>query len=81
MVLCSHCGKEVTVAETNFCPNCGKSLTEQVASPLPPAGYNPYKNPTTAALIAIIFSPGKYIERVKKTTAGIQLENSLSKKD
>lgn len=49
MVFCSHCGKEVASTGTNFCPNCGQSLTGQVTP-----NYNPYKNPTTAALIAII---------------------------
>ena len=39
----------------NFCPNCGKSAADTtVTQTTVPVGYNPYKNPTTAALIAII---------------------------
>lgn len=54
MPFCKHCGKEVADTDTKFCPKCGKSLDDQPAAPTVPVGYNPYKNPSTAALIAII---------------------------
>lgn len=54
MVFCKHCGKEVMDADTKFCPKCGKPPADQPTTPTVAVGYNPYKNPGTAALIAII---------------------------
>lgn len=51
MPFCSSCGAEISPG-SSFCPRCGKAAGFSNNSPAPP--YNPYKNPTTAALIAII---------------------------
>ena len=54
MAFCSHCGAEIS-PEDSSCPKCSKvtgpaTTTTTTTTP----SYNPYKNPTTAALIAII---------------------------
>jgi predicted RNA-binding Zn-ribbon protein involved in translation (DUF1610 family) len=54
MVFCKSCGAEIAdVINTKYCPKCGYLLAGQNSATMA-AGYNPYKNPTTAALIAII---------------------------
>lgn len=55
MPFCKHCGKELG-ADAAVCPNCGQPSKDQqsVSASTVSVGYNPYKNPTTAALIAII---------------------------
>jgi TM2 domain-containing membrane protein YozV len=60
---CAVCGKSLLVTE-QFCASCGTSNTlyrepvsntqDNHATPAGAAGYNPYKNPTTAVLIAAI---------------------------
>src|SRR5438093_5107104 len=53
MTFCEHCGTELS-PEAPICPKCGQPIRGKTIPSTVQTAYNPYKNPTTAALMAII---------------------------